>query len=128
LKSPGTPAGVERGKSKISADLEIPAALKRTEAKIAVGPKKVVTAKKVPAKKAATAKKAAAKKPAKTDGYDPAAKIVLLVKENPRREGTDVYKQFELMKKSKTVGDFWKAGGRTGTLRKSLVKKWAKLA
>ena len=59
---------------------------------------------------------------------DENAKIVILAKENPRHEGTDVYKQFELMRRAKAVGDYRKAGGRTGTLRKCIAKKWAKLA
>lgn len=54
-------------------------------------------------------------------------KIVVTAKENPRREGTGVHKQFELMKKHGTVGAYVKAGGSLGSLRKSVVKGWAKV-
>lgn len=59
--------------------------------------------------------------------FSPDAKIHLLVKDNPRRQGTDVYDQFELARKNKTVAEFVKAGGRTGTLQKGVSKKWLKV-
>jgi hypothetical protein len=42
--------------------------------------------------------------PAELKGDD--RKIKILVKQNPRREGTDAHRFFEAMKVSKTVGDF----------------------
>jgi len=50
---------------------------------------------------------------AKRDGT---MKITVLVKENPKREGTNGYKHFALYKKGMTVGEFLEAGGTTGDL------------
>jgi hypothetical protein len=79
-------------------------------------------------------KKAPAKK--KTNGaargrrstYGPDQKIVVVAKENPRREGTAVFKQFELAKKHGTVGAYLKAGGSLGSLRKSVKKGWMRVS
>lgn len=60
--------------------------------------------------------------------YSDEQKITMLVKENPRREGSDVYDQFEMLKKSKTVGAYKKAGGRTATLAKCVKNDWAKVS
>jgi hypothetical protein len=54
-------------------------------------------------------------------------KIVMQVKDNPRREGTDVHKQFEIAKKAGTIGAYLKAGGRLGTLQKGIKKQWLKV-
>lgn len=56
-------------------------------------------------------KKAAAPRAGKFAESD---KIVVLAKENPKRANTKAHANFELYKKSKTVGDFIKAGGDTG--------------
>ena len=78
---------------------------------------------KKPEAKAPEPKKAASKRTA----YDDAAEIVVLVKENPRREGSELYKDFERMRKCKTVADYYKSGGRTSVLGKCIAKKWIKL-
>lgn len=44
------------------------------------------------------------------------SKIIVLAKENPKREGSVAHKKFKLYAKSKTVGDFIKAGGTTNDL------------
>ena len=88
--------------------------------KIGIG-KKVVT----------TKTKAAPKKEAKVThrrAFDDDAKITVVVKDNPRREGTDLYKLYEVMKKCKTVGDFMEKGGRTSVLKKCVTKKWIKIS
>ena len=56
------------------------------------------------------------------------AKINLLVKDNPRREGTAVFKQYEIARKSPTVGAYLKAGGRLASLHKSIKKGWLKVS
>jgi hypothetical protein len=88
--------------------------------------KKVATKKAAPAKKA-TAKKVAVKTPRK-GAIDPAKKIVIVSKENPRREGSEKHRQFELARKSKTVGDYQKAKGHMGSLKKCVSKGWIKLS
>jgi hypothetical protein len=70
-------------------------------------------------KEAAPAKDKKADKGAKTSApragkFAETDKIVVLAKENPKRANTKAYDNFELYKKSKTVGDFVKAGGDTG--------------
>lgn len=78
-------------------------------------------------------KKVAAKKTttkpavAKTNGNG-TEKITLLVKENPKREGTDSFKRFALYGKSKTVADFLKAGGTTTDLRWDEAHKFIKVS
>ena len=67
-------------------------------------------------------------KPGRPSQYGAEKKIVLLVKENPRREGSDVYDQFEILKKSKTVGEYLKKGGRSSTLAKCINRGWAKVS
>lgn len=77
-------------------------------------------------KKAAAPAKAAksAGKKAQADGgrrgrkgaFDESQKIKVLVKDNPKREGTTSYDTFELLKKSKTVGDFFANGGGSHNL------------
>lgn len=68
--------------------------------------------------------KAAGKGKAAADGarrgrrgaFDEGQKIKVLVKDNPKREGTTSYDTFELLKKSKTVGDFFANGGGSHNL------------
>jgi len=97
--------------------------------------KKVVvnTAKKEVTKpaKAEAAKPAASKAPAKSAAKAPAKaaksapavksedtrKITILVKENPKREGTGAFDRFELYKKAKTVAEFISAGGSAADVR-----------
>ena len=101
------------------------------ETKIAVGDRiKTVKPKAKPAveKSEPAAKGAKGKSEAFKSNYDESAKIVVLVKENPRKEGTELHRQHVLLTKSKTVGAFYKAGGRTGCLTKSIAKKWVKIS
>lgn len=67
------------------------------------------------AKKAAAAKKTAAKKGGKRK-HPLTAKITMLVKDNPKREGTACHKRFALYAKHNTVESFLQAGGKTGDL------------
>jgi hypothetical protein len=73
------------------------------------------TAKPKPAAKKAPAKKAAPKTekaPAvRAATYPETAKITVLVKENPKREGSAAYGRFALYGKNRTVGAFLAAGG-----------------
>lgn len=48
--------------------------------------------------------------------FDESQKIKVLVKDNPKREGTASYDTFEALRKSKTVGDFFAAGGASHNL------------
>ena len=74
-------------------------------------------------------------KPAKKDkaeafsnAYDLAAKITVLIKENPRKKGSELYRLFDVMTKCKTVGDFYERGGRAGIIRKCVAQKWIQLS
>ena len=71
-----------------------------------------------PAEKAAP-KKGAAKKEAggNRSSFSDNQTIKILVDKNPKREGSNAYDIFELLKKSKTVGDFYKKGGASTNLR-----------
>lgn len=125
-----TAEGAKNTKETVKASLKTgtkagkaPAAPKKEAAKPAVkgGAKKIEKAAK-PAAKPAPAKKAAAKKEApkkaegKKRGFDESAKLTVLVKENPKREGTDSYERFEAYFKAKTVGDAYAAGITTADL------------
>ena len=72
------------------------------------------------AKKAKKAKKAVkageAKKHNGRRTYPLTAKITVLTKKNPKREGSASYKRFELYTKNHTVESFLKAGGITPDL------------
>jgi hypothetical protein len=60
-------------------------------------------------------------------GYKPEAKITVLAKENPKREGSASYKEFELYRKHKTVGAFLAAGGTSASLRWDSEHKFIKI-
>lgn len=99
-----------------------------------------------PAKKPAAKKpaaKPAAKKPAAKDtdpkahvagvsaakakgngGFDDEQKISWLVKENPRRGGSDTHRRFAKYFGSKTVGEYFKKGGTAGDLRWDVKHKY----
>jgi hypothetical protein len=90
------------------------------------------------AKKAEQAKKANGKSNASAKAKEPGKReelhgqsIKLLVKENPRREGTSVHKIFGLMKTGMTVGEFLekgeKLGAKMGHIRKAESRKWISL-
>ncbi len=77
-----------------------------------------------PARKGAPAKKAAAKKEKTAPSgagraalFAPEAKIKILQKENPGREGTKRHGWYELYRASKTVADYIAAGGDRGYLK-----------
>lgn len=96
--------------------------------KLAKGTGKAATAAKGAGKAAPAAKgkggaAKAQKKPAGDAGrrgrkgaFDESQKIKVLVKDNPKREGTASYDTFEALRKSKTVGDFFAAGGASHNL------------
>lgn len=76
-------------------------------------------------KKASAAKgKKAKKTTSKRSSYGDDMKIVVTVKDNPRREGSAKHKQLELAKKHSTVGAFLKAGGKGSTLKSIVKRKW----
>lgn len=64
-------------------------------------------------------------------GFDPDAKITLLVEENPRRPGSARFEQFEIARRiaerGGSVGDYRKAGGMTGTLRRCVSRGWIRV-
>lgn len=99
------------------------------------------TAKKAPAKKTAKAVKKAAAKGAKKTAKKASANartavgtarftedqvISVKFKENPGREGSGRHERLARLEKfdGKTVGAFYKAGGKSGTLTKSVQMKW----
>jgi len=93
----------------------------------AVKPAKVEKAEKpVKAKKAE--KPAKAKKADKAEKSEDTRKITVLVKENPKREGTESHKRFGLYAKSKTVADFIKAGGTMADIKHDEGKSFIKVA
>lgn len=63
----------------------------------------------------------------RTSSISDDAKITLLVKENPKREGTNGYKAFQLYNKHKTVGSFLAAGGSRADLRYDEAKEFIKI-
>lgn len=54
--------------------------------------------------------------------------ITLLQKDNPKREGSSAYKNYELYRKAKTVGDFLEAGGTSADLRYDATHGYIKVA
>lgn len=98
-------------------------------------------AKKVAAKKAVPAKKTAAKKVTKkvkvaTEGgkrgaptkFPLEAKITVLEKTNPKREGKRSFDEYELYKTCKTVGAYIDAGGTPGYLNYDVERGYIKVA
>lgn len=88
-------------------------------------------AKKAPAKKAAakkpSAKKASTKKETSNEVEEDNRKIKLLVKENPKREGSASYERFDLYFDCKTAQDFKDAGGTAADLRHDEEKGFIEL-
>lgn len=74
-----------------------------------------------PAPKAA---KAGAAKRGRAGAYALDAAIKVLVKDNPKREGTRAHKMYPKYATSKTVGDYLKAGGQWSDLRWDAEKKF----
>jgi len=90
---------------------------------------------KTTAKKAAkkAAKKSASNKartPVARGTYKPEQKITVKLKENPCRKGTQQHEFIaKLMKfNGKTVGDFYKAGGASHTVKRAAEADWIKVA
>ena len=90
--------------------------------------KKAAPAKKAAAKKVAPAAKKVAKKNGGTGKFAPDAKITIIAKENPRRPGSEKFKDFERAQKSATVGEYVKHGGNLGPLRHAISKGWLKVS
>jgi hypothetical protein len=85
-------------------------AKKAAGAKKTAAPAKKAAAKKTIAKKAAPTKKANGAGRGRKATFTPDQKIKVLVKENPRREGTKSYKMFAKYKDGMTVAEAVKAG------------------
>ena len=108
----------------------------KAKAKAEPAPKAAKTAKAEPAPKAAkTAKPTKEKAAGATDGhskrkgrYDPTATIEVIVDKNPKRTGTKAHELFELFYKSKTVAEFFDAGGTTGELNWCVEHDFIKLS
>lgn len=60
--------------------------------------------------------------------FDEGMKIKVLVKDNPKREGTAAYDTFETLRKSKTVGDFFAAGGSSASLHWNIERGYIEVA
>jgi len=84
--------------------------------KLTKGTGKGAAAKKAPAKKAAGKKDQGEGRRGRKGAFSESQKIKVLVKDNPKREGTASYDTFELLKKSKTVGEFFANGGGSHNL------------
>jgi hypothetical protein len=79
-------------------------------------------AKQAPAKKAKTQEKAG-----RPGAFTEDQHITILVKDNPKREGTGAHEIFELLRKSKTVGEFYKKGGASSNLRWNIDHEYIKV-
>lgn len=107
--------------------------------KAASGIDTVVNGAKPPKAAAAPAKQAAAPKKEKAEAagavgrkpnIDPATKLTVLVKENPKREGTASYERFQaayLDNKPKTVQDALDNGATSGDIAHDAAKEFIKL-
>ena len=83
---------------------------------------------KAPKKDKKSEKKAKGAKKEKAPAEADKRKITLLVKENPKREGTKAHKKWELYKGKKTVQDYLDAGGKLKTITYDEKKKLIKVA
>lgn len=91
-------------------------------------PKTTKPKKEKKAVKEVTKKEAKAAPKKEKASNDDTRTITLLTKENPKREGTDSHKRFELYKKYKKVTSFLEAGGSTADLRHDEAKGYIKVA
>ena len=87
-------------------------------------PTKKATTKKDAPKETAPAKKAATSSKGRKSAISRTAKIKILVKGNPKREGTISHRMFELYRKNKTVGSFLENGGQWLYIHYDLKKKF----
>ena len=55
------------------------------------------------------------------------SKIKLLVKENPKREGSTAHEQFALYKEGMTVRQYLEVGGRTSGIKYDVAHEFVKL-
>lgn len=78
------------------------------------------SAKKSGGRKSRGSKKAAANGAGRTSQFA-GLRIVRLQKENPRREGSEGWKSWNVIKKGMTYEEFIKAGGSAGSLRKEVA-------
>jgi hypothetical protein len=60
--------------------------------------------------------------------YDEDSKIAWLVKENPRREGSETFVRFRKYFGAKTVGEYLAKGGTAGDLRWDIRHKYLKVS
>lgn len=75
-----------------------------------------------------TTKKGAKKERASRGSAIADGKITLLVKENPKREGSSAHKRYELYRKHKDVAAYLKAGGKRSSLRYDVKHEYIKLS
>ena len=73
-------------------------------------------------KKSTKSKKAAPKK--ESNRMDQSQKITLLVKDNPKREGTNAFDKFALYKKGMTVAEYVALGGSPGDVRYDVEREY----
>lgn len=90
-------------------------------------PAKTTERKKTTATKKAPTAKVAAEKKSSRQTVPRTKKIRVLVKDNPRREGTRAFKVYALMKTGMTVAKFLEDGGHMQDLRHDIAKKRVEL-
>ena|SRR3990167_5589071 len=93
-----------------------------TETVTSAAPKAPVKPKSKGKKQKAKAKVAKGK-PGRKPKISDDAKITVLAKKNPRREGSKAFKRFTLFRTGMKVGDYIKKGGKRSFLRASLRRK-----
>lgn len=109
--------------AKFATTQSVPAAPAKKAAKPAPAPEKPSKAPK--AEKPAKASKAESNgQRGRTGSFRPEQKIILIQKENPRREGTQAHEWYELYRvKGQTVGGYLEAGGDRGYLKNDFEKR-----
>ena len=98
----------------------------KKETKMAEKPSKTVS--KPVVKKTTPAPKATAGRRGRAPEHDDGDAIKILVKDNPKREGSAAHKRFELYRKHNTVATFLKAGGTRSDLRYDTEHKHISIA
>ena len=123
--TPMTTKPVTKPVTKKATPKKVPAKAKKAAAKKASAKAKKAAAKKAPAK----AKKAKGDSPGRgrPSTIDQKAKIQILVKKNPKREGTKGHQQFALYKQKMTVAEFMEVGGDPRTLHWDIKKEYISL-
>lgn len=118
-------ANAAKGKAAPDAIAKARAAKKAAKAKPRKPTPLAKKAKLVPSPKAAP-KKTGGKK-GRAGSFTEDQKITVLVKDNPKREGSNAHEVFEWLRKSKTVGEFYKKGGMSSNLRWNIDHKYIKV-